>query len=292
MDSVTLPGHNPQRVDEPLPSPQPLQLPRFVRPASILAIRQRLPKPPPKFKNRHKKNHTPSPSKPRAEPSKEMNVIDLTSDSEDDNDPEPYLSAEEDMYDDNPSDEEGPRMFLAQQQRANQMAPNVNAHNAPQKPPAPEPANLFGGGDVWGDYLLDDNFDDENIARAFAQDVPQVAQPQNAQPVIDLEREALARHRAPDIETKDDCVASLLALFPDICSEHVSELFDKVAPSSDGLIAHILDQMEKGAPYPKAKDKQKTRKRKREIDDDEAAELKYGAADRAGCTDAATQFLM
>jgi hypothetical protein len=225
-----------------------------------------------------------------------MNVIDLTADSDDDHDPEPYLSPEEDMYDDDPSDEEGPPMQLAQRQGANQIVPNVNGHNAapvaPQQPPAPEPANVFGGGDVWGDYILDDAFDDENIARAFAQDVPQVAQPQTEQPVIDLEWEALAHQAAPDTETKDNCVAKVLTLFPDICSEHVSELFDKVAHSSDRLIAHILDKMEKGAPYPKAKDKLKTRKRKRELDDDEAAELKYGAADRAGYTDVVTQSYM
>lgn len=229
-----------------------------------------------------------------------MNVIDLTSDSEDDHDSEPYISPEEDMYDDDPSDEEGPLMNLAQHQRANHIAPNVNGPNAPQaapqqppvvQPPLPEPANLFGGGDVWGDYILDD-FDDENIARAFAQDVPQVAQPQNNQPLIDLDQEALAGQSAPDLETKDDCVAKVLALFPDICSEHVSELFDKVAHSSDRLIAHILDQMEKSGSYPKAKDKQKTRKRKREVDDDEAAELKYGAADREGHTDAMIQLYM
>jgi len=237
-----------------------------------------------KAKKKSRKTRTPLRNNARAGPSKEMNVIDLTSDSEADHNSEPDLSAEEDMYDDVPRP-------LAQRQRANQMVPQVNGRNvpqaAPQQPPAPEPANQFGGGqDLWGDFILDDGFDDENFARALANGVPQGAQPYNDQPVVDLERETLLQQPGPHNESKDGCVANVLVVFPDICSEHVSELFDKVAQSPERLVAHILDKVEKGSPYPKAKDKQKNRKRKREIDDDEAAELKYGAVDRAGTTDA------
>jgi E3 ubiquitin-protein ligase RNF216 len=52
------------------------------------------------------------------------------------------------------------------------------------------------------------------------------------------------------------------------------------AKSSERLIAHILDQMDKGILYPKAKDKAKDLKRKRDVDEDEEAARKYGAPDR------------
>lgn len=84
------------------------------------------------------------------------------------------------------------------------------------------------------------------------------------------------------IETKVTCVDKVLAIFPDICRDHVSNLYDTLHPTSDHLIAHILDRMDKGESYPSAKEVKKSLKRKRniDVDEDEAAIQKYGAVDR------------
>jgi hypothetical protein len=78
---------------------------------------------------------------------------------------------------------------------------------------------------------------------------------------------------------RDSVIATVLSLFPDICQDYLNEIYKNTAQSSGRLIAHILDQTEKGRPYPKSKDKQKSLKRKRNVEDDAAA-MKYGAADR------------
>jgi hypothetical protein len=241
----------------------------------------------------------------RAGPSNEMNVIDLTADNvDDDQAPKYYVSSEDDMYDDDPSDEDVFYPAPERKQQAN-IGPKVNGYAAPQvvhraapqQPPArPVPVpnrqgNPFGAHDVWEDFVLDDDFDDENITRAYAQfDQPHAPQAPasrpHAEPIANVQPQTPAREPVPEIETKDECVVATLGLFPDICPDYVSELFDKVSRSSDRLIAHVLDEMEKGSPYPKAKDKQKTLKRKREVDEDEAAKLKYGAPGRAAPLDA------
>lgn len=84
----------------------------------------------------------------------------------------------------------------------------------------------------------------------------------------------------PMVETRIQCIDQVLAVFPGICRDYVTELHTTVAQSSDFLIAHILDKIDKGTHYPKAKDTQRTRKRKREVDEDEEAARKYGSADR------------
>ena len=73
-----------------------------------------------------------------------------------------------------------------------------------------------------------------------------------------------------------DCMQTLEAVFPGICLDHVSELFNTVSKSSERLIDHILSKGD----YPRAKDKQVALKRKREMDPDEEAARKYGATDR------------
>jgi hypothetical protein len=83
------------------------------------------------------------------------------------------------------------------------------------------------------------------------------------------------------VDTKAQCIDQVLAVFPGICGDYISELYNtNDAKSSDYLIAHILDKIDKGTPYPKAKDTQKTLKRKREVDEDEEAARKYGSAYR------------
>lgn len=67
-----------------------------------------------------------------------------------------------------------------------------------------------------------------------------------------------------------ECVQIVADVFPGICFDHVSELYNKIAKSSERLIAYILDQMESGILYPKAKDKAKDLKRKRAVDEIEA----------------------
>jgi hypothetical protein len=83
------------------------------------------------------------------------------------------------------------------------------------------------------------------------------------------------------INFKVECVDDVVAVFPDICRDYVSELYDTgVGAIAEPLIAHILDKMDKGTEYPKAKDKLRSLKRKREVDEDEEAAKEYGRVDR------------
>jgi hypothetical protein len=84
----------------------------------------------------------------------------------------------------------------------------------------------------------------------------------------------------PALELRATCIDQVAAVFPGICHHYVSTLYDDISPSSDGLIAHILDKMERGDSYPSAKEVEKSLKRKRTLDEDEEATRKYGAVDR------------
>lgn len=321
MNSVSLPPvneSNPNPLAQPsrtiqLPPRTALNTTRFER---LLALRSKKqlnnPHPSvnksPKFLPIAKVDHA------RAGPSNAMNIIDLTADNDDDDqDSELSPSVDGNIYDDDPSDDpfDEDIFYPAPEQRSRaNIAPDINGYAAPapqaihQAPPhrplafnpppqmPDQPANPFGAAYVMGDFILDDDFDDENFARAYEQlsqpPVPQAPAP-HAEPIARFQPQAQAQVPAlepvPQLETEDDCIAAVLGLFPDICPDHVSELWSKVARSSDRLIAHILDKMEKSSPYPKAKDKQKTLKRKREIDEDAAAELKYGAPGHAAPLD-------
>jgi hypothetical protein len=117
---------------------------------------------------------------------------------------------------------------------------------------------------------------------------------QAAQAIIDLEdydnqpfprpgpAAALAPRRPsnpePDFpfETKDECIKHVLEVFGDICRDHVSDLYDKVSNSSERILAYIVDKIEKGESYPKAK----VLKRKRQFTEYEEAAQKYATADR------------
>ncbi|TVY17548.1 E3 ubiquitin-protein ligase [Lachnellula arida] len=251
-----------------------------------------------------------------------MDVIDLTADNDDDDqDSELSPSVDANIYDDDPSDDpfDEDIFYPAPEQRPQaNIAPDVNGYAAPVPAPASapqaihqapphrplafnppaqmpdQPANPFGAAYVMGDFILDDDFDDEHFARAYEQlsqpPAPQAPAPQpHTEPIARVQPQALAQVPAyepvPQLETEAQCIAAVLGLFPDICLDHVSELWNKVSRSSDRLIEYILDKMEKNTPYPKAKDKQKTLKRKREVDEDEAAELKYGAPSHAAPLD-------
>ncbi|TGO71752.1 hypothetical protein BELL_0535g00010 [Botrytis elliptica] len=82
------------------------------------------------------------------------------------------------------------------------------------------------------------------------------------------------------METKTECINAVVAVFPEICRDHVASLYEKVSITSGRLIAHILDQADTGTPYPKAKDVQKQLKRKRVLTEEEEAIQKYEAAGR------------
>lgn len=200
------------------------------------------------------------------------NMIDLTSSDEDDS---------EDAFEDAPDhlpDLDMRARDLPPPQLPVPAAfelPNANA-DAPAvlNPPHRRP-------DVWGDYVLDlsdDEFDLQDLD--FDHDLvmphhlpnpPAPAEPQAPSlPIV-----------IPDIlESRVECVDIILNMFPDICRDYASELYDTISKSSERLIAHILDKMDKGTMYPSAKEKQRRLKRKRAVDEDEEAARKYGAVDR------------
>lgn len=78
-------------------------------------------------------------------------------------------------------------------------------------------------------------------------------------------------------DPKDACISQVVVVFPDICIDHVSGLYDAVSQSPNQLIAHILDQP---SPYPRAREVQEKLKRK-VINEDEEAARKYNTADRS-----------
>ncbi|KAF7947976.1 hypothetical protein EAE96_009045 [Botrytis aclada] len=86
--------------------------------------------------------------------------------------------------------------------------------------------------------------------------------------------------KQPMMETRTECIDAVVAVFPEICRDHVAGLYENVSYTSDRLIAHILDQADTGTPYPKAKDVQKQLKRKRVLTEEEEAIQKYEAAGR------------
>jgi len=322
MNSVNFPPLN-----EPKPLAQlsrTVRLPRIVlnktKLESLLALRSKRKsnKRPPSVNERTKSLPNTKVDHARAGPCNAMNVIDLTADNDDDDDDDQFSELspsirDDNIYDDDPLDDafEEDVFFPAPEQRPQaNIAPDVNGYAVPAPAPVPQAihrgpphrplvfdppaldpdqqANSFDAAYAMGDFILDDDFDDENFARAYEQlyqpPDPQAPAPQpHAEPSARVQPQAQAQAQAatfepvPQLETEDECIAAVLGLFPDICPDHVSELWNKVSRSSDQLIAHILDKMENNSPYTKAKDKQKALKRKREIDEDEAAELKYGA---------------
>lgn len=244
----------------------------------------------------------------RAGPSKEMKaaiVIDLTSDDDEQRPvprPAPFPPHEDNIYNADSSegeieeiedveDEEEP-IFVPEPPPQANIIPDMNdfaAHQqaAPQQLPAfipiplvPNPNQQAIPPAPFGDYI-DDLISAEEIDQAFAQIESEsraapIVQPANANRIPVAQPQSQEPEPISEFETKAECIESVQNIFQGICTDHVSELFDKVAQTSVSLIQHILDKQEKGTPYPKAKDSQKTLKRKREVvDDDEAAEKKY-----------------
>ncbi|RAL61140.1 hypothetical protein DID88_010479 [Monilinia fructigena] len=84
----------------------------------------------------------------------------------------------------------------------------------------------------------------------------------------------------PIVETEVECINAVMAVFPEICRDHVAGLYETLSQSSDQLISHILDKVDTGSPYPTAKDAQRRLKRKREFSEEEEAIQKYEVANR------------
>jgi hypothetical protein len=224
-------------------------------------------------------------------------IIDLVSDDEedyDDDDQDVTLS---------PSSLTPSLPEMRQPRRDGEASPVLGNLPANNRPPSPAgPANSPGAFDPWENAInIDDDlrrfedFDDLDIRDAdlellMMEQYNQMPRPQAALPVRDQapprnqenERPAARAEPQPEprLETKVDCVDAVVALFPGICRDHVSNLYETISPTSDHMIAHILDRMDKGESYPSAKEITKSLKRKRDIDEDEEAVRKYGAVDR------------
>lgn len=140
---------------------------------------------------------------------------------------------------------------------------------------------------LFGDYFVGD--DDEELARAIAAAEKGLAAPvtplrgplanqqPHDQPPAPAQPPQLERVNSVQ-ESLDNCLVSLLNLFPGICSDYVTKIYETVSKSSNRLVEYILDKVEKGTPYPK--NKSKTLKRKRELDPDEELVKKYSAGAR------------
>jgi len=159
----------------------------------------------------------------------------------------------------------------------------------------PNAANDIPAHDIWGNLMGDggdgmrfDDFDDMDVQdadleRAMMEGYKMNVQSRPAAQEEDQMNGFNQQNAVPDppVESRAECIGQVVAVFPDICRNHCSELYDtSELRSSDRMIAHILDKMEKGILYPKAKDVQKTLKRKRVVDENEEAAQKYGSADR------------
>jgi len=139
--------------------------------------------------------------------------------------------------------------------------------------------------DELGAFIIDDGdeFDvnDADLAQAMMEQFSRERDGQAQVPRPAVSPELLPENIPPEQETRIQCIDHVVAVFPGICRDYVSELYDTKAQSSDFLIGHIFeDKVEKGLLYPTAKNTQKSQKRKRGLDEDEEAARKYGAADR------------
>ena len=85
---------------------------------------------------------------------------------------------------------------------------------------------------------------------------------------------------SPLVDDRIQCIDQVILVFPDICRDHVSDLYATVSQLSELLIADILDKVDHGEQYPKARETQNRLKRKRGLNEDEEAARKYGSPDR------------
>jgi len=244
------------------------------------------------------------------------NFIDLTSDDDDDDSFEDAQEQPQRSAMNAPRfKHERPNPLLADFQDVQRGIPDWNDEveamdELPQAPAAQGQQFQPGEGrgqeqfsNVFGDYYIGDD-DDEHIALAFGlrpndpfgtqiQMSPDFGEPQLGQlsPRLRMGSLPFQGRTSPGLrpaqvqpdeieETKPECIEKVTSVFPDICPDYLDGLYNSTSQTSGALIAHILDQQDKGTLYPKAKDTRKKLKRKRDLDPDEEAARKYASPDR------------
>ncbi|KAM3080538.1 hypothetical protein ACMFMG_005482 [Clarireedia jacksonii] len=139
------------------------------------------------------------------------------------------------------------------------------AHRLTAPPSSPQPDLNWAG---W-------NGDDQELNRILMEGYEANRQLGYASPLGQQIEEA-GSFPQPRVETEAECIRKVLDVFPGICGDYVTGLYNRISHSSDNLVTHILDQNI----YPRAKDSQMKLKRKRVVDGEKEAILKYEAADR------------
>lgn len=200
------------------------------------------------------------------------NVVDLTSDSDDESDvlvthwrrvserlSGPELGA--------PPDEARPQPMAIDREFFNM--PNPFQQRAQSPAPLAPHGEMFANDEAYARALQDE----------FASNIPvrdpgPPGHPQTLPaPVFDG---GLINQNNTPPESLEECLHTIEAVFPGICHDYVARLFQTISKSSERLIDHVLTEV----PYPRARDQQMALKRKRQFDSDEEAARKYEAPDR------------
>ena len=79
----------------------------------------------------------------------------------------------------------------------------------------------------------------------------------------------------PFLDPKDECVAAVMSMFPDICPDYLEKLADDLWHDVPAVSAHIVDQAENGRLYPKRPNRKRKRSESEVMDPTEEALKKY-----------------
>ncbi|KAL7628999.1 hypothetical protein AAE478_000517 [Parahypoxylon ruwenzoriense] len=93
-----------------------------------------------------------------------------------------------------------------------------------------------------------------------------IATPPDNPEIIVIDDDIPAGHHNPSDAEKNSCKSSILAVFPDICSEYLDRVTSEYTYNTDTIITVILDNLENGKQYP-VRSRENPRKRKREDQD-------------------------
>lgn len=182
-----------------------------------------------------------------------------------------------------------PSPFLGANNQMNKFNPALPPYDPLPSPPdmmSPNPIKNEEPGVDWNYWTADDQEVDRLMWEHFARPVHDQAWNRSSSSAPSSESHQPMRQapgenpNQPAIETKDECIQAVVAVFPKICLDHVAELYATISSSSDRLVAHILDKIDTGNPYPIAKDVKKNNKRKRVLNEEEEAQQKYEAVGR------------
>lgn len=80
-----------------------------------------------------------------------------------------------------------------------------------------------------------------------------------------------------DREIQDDCVATVTAIFPDICPEYLEALAAPLLYSTESVVNHIADAIEQGQPYTRQRAPSRKRKRPEDGQDSNTSEIQSDA---------------